>query len=47
MRQMLSFCAMKGIKPMIEVVKMSEVNKAIEHLKHGKPKYRIVLEADW
>lgn len=43
---MLEFCARHDIKPMIETFKMSEANKAIDHLKSGKARYRIVLTND-
>lgn len=42
---MLDFCARHEIKPTIETFKMSDVNDAFEHLKAGKARYRIVLEA--
>jgi uncharacterized zinc-type alcohol dehydrogenase-like protein len=44
--KMLSFAARHGIAPTIEVFPMSRVNDALEHLRHGKPRYRIVLEND-
>ena len=31
----------------VEVMKMSNVNKAIEGMKAGKPRFRYVLEADF
>ncbi len=40
---MLEFCARHDIKPMIETFPMTEVNAAIDHLKSGKARYRIVL----
>jgi alcohol/geraniol dehydrogenase (NADP+) len=43
-RQMLDFAARHQIKPMVEMFKMSQVNEAMNHLKNGKPKFRIVLE---
>lgn len=41
---MLKFVARHDIQPMIETYKLSDVNEAMEKLKHGKPRYRIVLE---
>ncbi|GGX58422.1 oxidoreductase [Litorimonas cladophorae] len=41
---MLEFCARHDIKPMVETFPMSEVNAAIDHLKSGKARYRIVLK---
>jgi len=43
-RDMLDFSARHKIKPLVEMYKMSDVNKAIDHLRNGKPKFRIVLE---
>jgi uncharacterized zinc-type alcohol dehydrogenase-like protein len=40
---MLEFCARHNIKPMVEYFPMSKVNEALEHLKSGKARYRIVL----
>ncbi len=45
-RQMLQFAARHKIEPVVEAFKMSEVNEAMEKLRNGKPKYRIVLEVD-
>ncbi|SET06509.1 NADPH-dependent aldehyde reductase Ahr [Thalassotalea agarivorans] len=42
--QMLEFARQHNIAPQIERFKMSDVNDAIEHLKSGKARYRIVLE---
>lgn len=41
---MLDFCARHDIKPKTEVFKMSEVNAALDHLRAGKARYRVVLE---
>ena len=43
---MLDFCARHDIAPTIETFPMSKVNDAIEHLRAGKARYRIVLEND-
>jgi uncharacterized zinc-type alcohol dehydrogenase-like protein len=43
---MLEFCARHGIAPMIEPFPMSRVNDALEHLRAGKARYRVVLEND-
>lgn len=42
---MLDFCARHAISPMIETRKMSQINDAFETLRHGSPRYRLVLEA--
>lgn len=44
--KMLEFCTRHDIKPVIEKFPMSKVNDAIEHLRAGKARYRIVLEND-
>jgi uncharacterized zinc-type alcohol dehydrogenase-like protein len=43
---MLDFAARHGIAPTTEFFPMSKVNDALEHLKSGKARYRIVLEND-
>jgi uncharacterized zinc-type alcohol dehydrogenase-like protein len=44
--KMIDFCARHDIKPVTESFKMSEVNEAMDHLKAGKARYRIVLTND-
>lgn len=44
--KMLAFCARHGIAPTIERFPMSRVNEALEHLRAGKARYRIVLDND-
>lgn len=44
MAQMLDFAARHQIKPMVESYKMENVNEALDYLRNGKPRYRIVLE---
>jgi uncharacterized zinc-type alcohol dehydrogenase-like protein len=44
---MLEFAARHGIAPQIETFPMSRVNDAMEKLRSGKPRYRIVLENDF
>jgi uncharacterized zinc-type alcohol dehydrogenase-like protein len=41
---MLKFCARHSIEPVTESFPMTEVNAAIEHLREGKARYRVVLE---
>ena len=43
---MLDFCARHGIAPTTEFFPMSRVNDALEHLKSGKARYRVVLQND-
>jgi uncharacterized zinc-type alcohol dehydrogenase-like protein len=44
---MLRFAAQHNIAPQVEYFPMSKVNEAMDHLKAGKARYRIVLEADF
>lgn len=41
--KMLEFCARHAIAPQVESFPMSRVNDAIEHLRSGKARYRVVL----
>jgi len=41
--KMLDFCALHDIKPVIEKYRFDQVNDAMEKLKSGKARYRIVL----
>ncbi|MHB1306450.1 MAG: NADPH-dependent aldehyde reductase Ahr [Limisphaerales bacterium] len=43
---MLEFCARHGIAPVIETFPLSRVNEALDHLRSGQARYRIVLEND-
>lgn len=44
--QMLEFCARHQIAPITETFALSDVNNAIDHLRSGKARYRVVLEND-
>jgi uncharacterized zinc-type alcohol dehydrogenase-like protein len=44
--RMLKFCADHGIKPVTEHFPISKVNEALDHLRSGKARYRIVLDRD-
>ena len=46
LREMLDFSARHEIAPVTEHFPMSRVNDAIEHLRSGKARYRIVLDHD-
>jgi uncharacterized zinc-type alcohol dehydrogenase-like protein len=46
-RTMLDFCARHEIAPVTEFYPMSQVNEALDHLRAGKARYRIVLQADF
>ncbi len=43
---MLEFAARHNIAPITETFPLTKVNDALEHLRTGKPRYRIVLEND-
>jgi uncharacterized zinc-type alcohol dehydrogenase-like protein len=43
---MLAFSARHGIAPTTETFPMSRANEALEHLRAGKARYRIVLTND-
>lgn len=45
--QMLEFSARHCIEPVTEEFPMSDVNNALEHLKSGKARYRVVLRSDF
>ena len=45
--RMLTFSARHGVAPTIERFPMSRVNDALDRLKSGKARYRIVLENDF
>lgn len=47
MARMLDFCARHGIEPQVEHFPMRRINEALDHLRAGKARYRIVLDADW
>jgi uncharacterized zinc-type alcohol dehydrogenase-like protein len=41
---MLDFAARHKIAPMVEHFPLNQVNDALDHLRAGKPRYRIVLD---
>jgi uncharacterized zinc-type alcohol dehydrogenase-like protein len=45
--RMLDFAARHGIGAQVERFAMSRVNEAIAHLRSGKARYRVVLDADF
>jgi uncharacterized zinc-type alcohol dehydrogenase-like protein len=47
MLAMLEFCARHGILPVTEMFPMSKVNEALDHLRAGRARYRIVLKNDF
>jgi threonine dehydrogenase-like Zn-dependent dehydrogenase len=42
-QQMLDFCGRHGIAPKTEQFAMSDVNQALDHLRSGKARHRVVL----
>jgi len=44
--RMLEFSARHSVAPVVESFPMAKVNDALEHLRSGKARYRIVLEND-
>lgn len=45
--KMMEFSARHGIAPQVEHFPMSKVNDALDHLRSGKARYRVVLDADF
>jgi uncharacterized zinc-type alcohol dehydrogenase-like protein len=43
---MLEFCARHQIAPVTESFPLSRVNDALDHLRSGKARYRVVLTND-
>lgn len=44
-QQMLEFAARHGVKPVIETFPMAEANRALDHTRQGKARFRAVLVA--
>ena len=47
MDRMLAFSALHSVAPVVEFFPMSKVNDALERLRSGKARYRIVLVNDF
>jgi len=43
-KEMLQFCAKNDVRPMVEVLPMSEVNEGIRKVREGDVKFRVVLQ---
>jgi alcohol/geraniol dehydrogenase (NADP+) len=41
--KMLDFASIHGIKPVVESFKLADVNQALDHLRSGRARYRVVL----
>ncbi len=46
-KKMLEFCVQHNIEAQTELFPMSKVNDALDHLKAGKARYRIILQNDF
>jgi uncharacterized zinc-type alcohol dehydrogenase-like protein len=44
-RQMLAFAAAHGVKPLCQHFPMRDINAAVDHVRAGKARYRVVLTA--
>lgn len=44
-QEMLEFCAKHDITPMCEQFEMSDINRAVQHVRDGKARYRAVVTA--
>lgn len=44
--EMLDFAALHGIKPMVERMRLDQVNEAFERVLANKVRYRVVLQPD-
>jgi uncharacterized zinc-type alcohol dehydrogenase-like protein len=44
-RVMLDFCVRHGIRPYVETFPMRDINRAVEHVRAGKARFRAVLAA--
>jgi len=47
MREMLDFSTRNNIKPKVEIMKMSQVNEAVDKVRKNQVRYRMVLENDF
>lgn len=47
MRRMIDFAARKQISPIVEEFAMSDINRALQHVREGKAHYRVVLKNDF
>jgi len=45
--EMLEFAALNGVRPKIELMKLSQCNEAMEKVLANKARYRVVLESDF
>eukprot|EP00271_Cylindrocystis_brebissonii_P017057 TRINITY_DN4274_c0_g1_i1.p1 TRINITY_DN4274_c0_g1~~TRINITY_DN4274_c0_g1_i1.p1 ORF type:complete len:365 (+),score=49.09 TRINITY_DN4274_c0_g1_i1:184-1278(+) len=46
LKEMFEFCGVNKIRPQIQIMKLSELNEALQLVHENKARYRIVLESD-
>lgn len=44
--EMLDFASKHNVRPWIEKYSMSDINKAVQHVIDGNPRYRVVMETE-
>jgi alcohol dehydrogenase (NADP+) len=44
--EMLDFASKHDVRPWIEKYSMSDINKAVQHVIDGNPRYRVVMETE-
>lgn len=47
LRKLMKFAGRTRVSPTIELYPMSKINEAIQHVRDGKARYRVVLKADF
>lgn len=47
LRKLMKFAGRKKVSPTTELYPMSKINEAIQHVRDGKARYRVVLKADF
>ncbi|MFP9230226.1 NADPH-dependent aldehyde reductase Ahr [Pectobacterium cacticida] len=47
LRALMKLAARASVKPQIELFPMSKINEALQHVRDGKARYRVVLKADF
>lgn len=47
LRKLMKFAGRTGVAPTIEMYPMSKINEALQHVRDGKARYRVVLKADF
>lgn len=47
LRQLMKLAARAHVSPQTELFPMSKINDALQHVRDGKARYRVVLQADF